>query len=144
MTSSFPRYSLLTHSHFPSPGGTGTSRIKKGLLVLWFQQRNYNWTVSLSFTSGVDRLLFTCVYCFLFHLVFPSKFNVSPRFRVSITKTTLVMYYRAIILSIKINLDYPGYQRLFLACGELLRGPTHLRPKAEATNDEVARAFMKT
>lgn len=54
------------------------------------------------------------------------------------------MCYRAIILSIKINLDYPGYQRLFLACGELLRGPTHLRPKAEATNDEVARATIKT
>ena len=61
----------------------------------------------------------------------------------SITKTTLVMYYRAIILSIKINLDYPGYQRLFLACDELPRGPTHLRPKAEATNDEVARATIK-
>ena len=54
------------------------------------------------------------------------------------------MYYRAIILSIKINLDYPGYKRLFLACGELLRGPTHLRPEAEATNDEVARATIKT
>ena len=43
----------------------------------------------------------------------------------------------------KLAVDYPGYQRFFLACdGELRfvgRKPTRVRPKAEDTSGEAAR-----